>query len=216
MSKISVIIPVYNQEKYIGRCLRSIISQSLDKSLYEIFVINDGSNDKTNDVLLNFKNEINLINNDQNLGLPRSLNKGIIKSKGSLVVRLDSDDYVNTNFLLFLREFILLNPDYDSVASDYYIVNDKEQILSRENCIENPIACGIIFKIEHLISLNLYDEEFLAREEEDLMIRFLQKYNVNRLALPLYRYRKHDNNLTKNAKKMKYFKEKLKSKHQKT
>ncbi len=216
MSKISVIIPVYNQEKYIGRCLRSIISQSLDKSLYEIIVINDGSNDKTNDVLLNFKNEINLINNDQNLGLPRSLNKGIIKSKGSLVVRLDSDDYVNTNFLLFLREFILLNPDYDSVASDYYIVNDKEQILSRENCIENPIACGIIFKIEHLISLNLYDEEFLAREEEDLMIRFLQKYNVNRLALPLYRYRKHDNNLTKNAKKMKYFKEKLKSKHQKT
>ena len=216
MSKISVIIPVYNQEKYIGRCLRSIISQSLDKSLYEIIVINDGSNDKTNDVLLNFKNEINLINNDQNLGLPRSLNKGIIKSKGSLVVRLDSDDYVNTNFLLFLREFILLNPDYDSVASDYYIVNDKEQILSRENCIENPIACGIIFKIEHLISLNLYDEEFLAREEEDLMIRFLQKYNVNRLALPLYRYRKHDNNLTKNEKKMKYFKEKLKSKHQKT
>lgn len=216
MSKISVIIPVYNQEKYIGRCLRSIINQSLDKSLYEIIVINDGSNDKTNDVLLNFKNEINLINNDQNLGLPRSLNKGIIKSKGSLVVRLDSDDYVNTNFLLFLREFILLNPDYDSVASDYYIVNDKEQILSRENCIENPIACGIIFKIEHLISLNLYDEEFLAREEEDLMIRFLQKYNVNRLALPLYRYRKHDNNLTKNAKKMKYFKEKLKSKHQKT
>ena len=216
MSKISVIIPVYNQEKYIGRCLRSIINQSLDKSLYEIIVINDGSNDKTNDVLLNFKNEINLINNDQNLGLPRSLNKGIIKSKGSLVVRLDSDDYVNTNFLLFLREFILLNPDYDSVASDYYIVNGKEQILSRENCIENPIACGIIFKIEHLISLNLYDEEFLAREEEDLMIRFLQKYNVIRLALPLYRYRKHDNNLTKNAKKMKYFKEKLKSKHQKT
>ena len=164
-------------------------------------------------MLLNFKNEINLINNDQNLGLPISLNKGIIKSKGSLVVRLDSDDYVNTNFLLFLREFILLNPDYDSVASDYYIVDDKEQILSRENCIENPIACGIIFKIEHLISLKLYDEEFLAREEEDLMIRFLQKYNVNRLALPLYRYRKHDNNLTKNAKKMKYFKEKLKSKH---
>jgi len=216
MSKISVIIPVYNQEQYIGRCLRSIINQSLDKSYYEIIVINDGSNDKTKDVLLNYENEINLITNDKNLGLPRSLNEGIKKSKGSLIVRLDSDDYVNANFLLFLREFIMLNPDYDSVATDYYIVDDKEQILSRENCIENPIACGIIFKIEHLISLNLYDEEFLVREEEDLMIRFLKKYNVNRLALPLYRYRKHDNNLTKNAEKMNFFKDKLKSKHLKT
>ena len=50
---ISVIVPVYNQKKYIGRCIRSLLSQSLDKNLYEIIVINDGSKDTTAQALKN-------------------------------------------------------------------------------------------------------------------------------------------------------------------
>ncbi len=212
---ISVIIPVFNQEKFIGRCLRSILQQNLDKSLYEVIVIDDGSSDNTSKILKNFKDDINIIINKNNIGLPASLNKAIRTAKGSFIVRLDSDDYVNSNFLLFLREFAIQNPNYDAIASDYYIVNDSEEILSRENSILNPIACGILFKIEHLININLYDEEFSAREEEDLMIRFLKSYNISRLPLPLYRYRKHDNNLTKNKEKMSFFRKKLIEKHSK-
>ena len=61
-SKISI-VPVYNQEKYIGRCLRSLLDQSLEKYNYEIIVINDGSKDKTKFALSLFKDDIKLISN---------------------------------------------------------------------------------------------------------------------------------------------------------
>ena len=63
---ISVIVPVYNQ-KYIGRCIRSLLSQSLEK-FYEIIVVNDGSKDKTDQALSLFKRDINIIKNKKNLG----------------------------------------------------------------------------------------------------------------------------------------------------
>ena len=55
--KISVIIPVFNREKYIARCLRSLLNQSMDRKDYELIVINDGSKDKTKEVLDMFKDE---------------------------------------------------------------------------------------------------------------------------------------------------------------
>ena len=67
---ISVIVATYNQELYIGRCLRSLLSQSLDRDKYEIIVINDGSKKKTNTILSAFKDEINIISNKKNMGLP--------------------------------------------------------------------------------------------------------------------------------------------------
>ena len=73
---ISIIVPVYNRELYIGRCLRSLLDQSLERSKYEIIVIDDGSTDKTSTVLNAFKEEIKLIKNFKNKGL-LSLNKGI-------------------------------------------------------------------------------------------------------------------------------------------
>ena len=55
LPKISIIVPAYNQEKYIGRCIRSLLSQSLSKNKFEIIVINDGSKDKTEQALKLFK-----------------------------------------------------------------------------------------------------------------------------------------------------------------
>ncbi len=213
MSKVSVVITVYNQEKYIGRCLRSIIDQSLKKEFYEIIVIDDHSKDNSISVISKFDKYINLVENSSNMGLPHSLNKGIKKASGSFIVRLDADDYVNHRFLQYLRDLLVANNHMDAVATDYYKVDDNENILSRNNCLTDPIACGIMFRIEQLIEIGLYDESFLSREEEDLRIRFEKKYKIHRLELPLYRYRKHEDNMTNNDGQMKYFLGKLKSKH---
>jgi glycosyltransferase involved in cell wall biosynthesis len=210
---VSIIVPVYNQEKYIGRCLRSLLAQSFPRNEYQIIVIDDGSTDKTSYALELFKNEIVLIRNKVNKGLPYSLNKGIKNTKSKYIVRVDSDDYVNEDFLKFLISYLEQNNYMDAVACDYYKVDNNEDIIERKNFLENPIACGILFRTEHLVDIGLYDEKFLLYEEQDLRIRFLKKYNMSRLELPLYRYRMHETNITHNKKKMAKHLKKLKKKH---
>ncbi len=215
MNKVSVIIPVYNHEKYIARCLRSITSQSLNKNDYEIIVVDDGSTDKTAKAIKPFLREIKLIKNKKNKGLPNALNQGIKKSRSKYIVRLDADDYVNQEFLKFLYLYIQNNEKMHAVACDYYLVDDNEKVISKQNCQKKPIACGIIFKTQNLIDLGLYDEEFLLYEDIDFRKRFKTKFNIHRIPIPLYRYRRHENNITNNKFNQKKFMKKFKKKYRK-
>ena len=210
---ISVIIPTFNQEEFIGRCLRSLFDQSLEIGKYELIVINDGSYDKTSQVLQLYKNDIKIINNKKNKGLPFSINRGISEAKGRFIVRVDSDDYVNRDFLYTLQMFLDSNKDMDAVCCDYYLVNDKEHVIARKDSIKHPIGCGILFRIENLIQLGLYDESFLVHEDQDLRFRFLKKYKIHRIPLPLYRYRKHEKNITNDKVNMHKHYIRFKKKH---
>lgn len=200
--QISVIIPVFNQERFIGRCLRSILSQSMDQKEYEIIVIDDCSTDNTLRALEKFSDQIILLKQSENKGLPTALNTGIKKAKGRFIIRLDSDDYVHFEYLNILSLYMKMNSHVDAVSCDYLEVDDKEEIISRHSHEENPIGCGIMFRIEQLIEIGLYNEEQLWHEERELMDRFLKKFKVSHLQFPLYRYRKHDNNMTKNNEMM--------------
>ena len=211
--EITIIVAAFNEEKYIGRCLRSLLSQNFPRDLFQILVINDGSTDKTSYALELFKEDINIISNNENIGLPASLNKAILNIKSKYFVRVDADDYVSSNFLLFLYEFITLNDNMDAIACDYNLFDDNEKIVSRKNCIDDPIACGILFSTSHIIDIGLYDENFLIWEEKDLRIRFSKKYSIHRLELPLYRYRKHEDNITNNKEESNYYMDNLSLKH---
>ena len=211
--KISVILPVYNQEIRIGRCLRSLMDQSFNRTNYEIIVINDGSKDLSDYALNLFSDEIVMLKNKHNQGLPNALNSGIKASKGKFIVRVDSDDYVNKHFLLMLYEYLFWNKKADAVACDYLLVDDNENLIKRENCKDAPIGCGIMFKKAHLIKIGLYDEDFKINEERDLKKRFENKYKIDRLNIPLYRYRKHDSNMTNDQEAVKYHDMKLEEKH---
>jgi glycosyltransferase involved in cell wall biosynthesis len=210
---VSVIVAAYNQEKFIGRCLRSLLHQTLPQNSYEIIVINDGSTDRTPYALELFHDAVHTITNDQNNGLPASINKGIIAAKAQYIVRVDADDYVNTNFLNFLRFFLDQNSDIDAVACDYWLFNDTEKWLERVDCSQRPIACGIMFRKQQLLDIGMYDESFRCHEDQDLRIRFKKKYAITRLELPLYRYRRHENNLTNNAEAMEHHRQNLIRKH---
>jgi len=210
---ISIIIPAHNQERYIGRCLRSVLNQTYERGNYEIIVIDDASSDRTDYALELFESEIVLIRNEEQLGLPGSLNKGIRKARGRYVIRLDADDYVHAEYLNVLSMHLDLNSQFDAVACDYLLVDDQEDVLKQMNCMDAPIGCGIMFRIDHLIDIGLYDEVFLSREEEDLRIRFEKKYAIERVALPLYRYRRHENNMTNDEDRMNDFAQNLAEKH---
>ncbi len=215
--KLSVLVAAFNQEKYIGRCLRSLLNQTLSHSEYEIIIVDDGSTDRTSYALELFKDPndsvIKILTNNKNLGLPISLNKAIRTSKAKYIVRVDSDDFVNTNFLNFLIEYLETNENVDAVGCDYLLINDVEEVIERRSCIDNPIACGILFRKEHIINIGLYDEKFLYHEDKDFRIRFEKKYKIGHLNIPLYRYRRHDANITNNTKKMRIYHENLIKKH---
>lgn len=210
---ISVIVAAHNQERYISRCLRSLLAQSIAREKFEIVVINDGSTDHTPSVLKEFADEIVLITNESNIGLPASLNKAIRRARAPYVVRVDADDYVNNEFLHLLHGFLRENKYMDAVACDYLLVDEQEEVLARNNCLTDPIACGIMFRTEQLIDIGLYDETFLLHEETDLRMRFLKKHTIHRLELPLYRYRRHANNSTNDAAAMEHHRQRIIEKH---
>ena len=210
---ISVLVPVFNGEKFIGRCLRSLLHQTLSKDKYEIIVINDASTDKTSYALELFKEDIKIITNEKNIGLPASLNKGIAASNSKFLVRVDSDDYVSTHFLEILFEFLYQNEYLHAASCDYVLVDDNEKVLSRKNCIKDPIGCGIMFRTKFLKDIGLYDEDLLRHEDKDLRKRFEKKYKIFRVEMPLYRYRRHRKNITNDKKMMDHHLKKLKKKH---
>ena len=106
MPKFSIIIPVYNVEKYIKKCLDSVFSQSYKD--YEVIVVNDGTKDKSMDIVKNYN--VKIIN-QKNQGLSVARNVGVKKAKGDYLMFLDSDDYWEKDLLKELSKSIKNSPD---------------------------------------------------------------------------------------------------------
>jgi len=215
--KVSVIVAAYNQERFIGRCLRSLLHQSMPHSDYEIIVIDDGSTDRTAYALELFCDPsgsvVKVIRCENNGGLPAAINKGMHEAKAPFVVRVDSDDFVNVNFLNFLNYYLESNEHVDAIACDYLLLDDEENVLERGNSKVAPIACGIMFRKDQLFEIGLYDEAFRYHEERELRVRFEEKYTIHHLELPLYRYRRHENNMTNHRDEMEKYGKRLVVKH---
>ena len=133
MMKLSIIIPVYNVEQYVERCLLSVTGQGISSDEYEIIVVNDGSTDGSlaavEKITENFDN-VRVVS-QENQGLSAARNKGLSIAKGEYVWFVDSDDWIAENCL---SEIIpLLNQDIDCVSFSYcyYIDFSNKQIVSK-------------------------------------------------------------------------------------
>lgn len=194
---VSVIIPAFNAQQYIARAIRSVLSNFTNYK-FEVIIVDDGSTDETEKIISAFGSLVRIIKNDKNYGLPYSLNRAIEASAGRYIIRLDSDDFVNENYVQFHAAFLDLNVDYAAVRSDYILVNENEEIISRASQIEKPIGCAIMFRKEVLKSLGCYNEDLRRDEEVCLLERFNQfEYQMGELNIPLYRYRDTPGSLSK-------------------
>ena len=211
--EVSVVVTVKNAMAYIGRCLRSLINQNFDREKYEIILVNDKSTDKTKEAITPYLGELIYIENKKSLGLPGSLNVGIQQAKGQYIVRVDADDWVHKEYINILYNLLHLSNELDAVACDYYLMDNKQKIISKENCLKTPIGCGIMFRSHHLIEIGLYDNKLMSSGDEDLLIRYKKKYDIFRVPIPLYRYRRHKTNMTNNKKLLKKYEKKLLKKH---
>lgn len=145
-SLISVIVPIYNVEQYLSRCIESIISQTY--SNLEIILVNDGSTDESGKIAERFAEKDNriIVLNQENGGLSAARNTGLRKAKGSYIGFVDSDDYIDPDFYKELLSLIKSNDEVDissgidvGVYDGGLIVEDKsindQIIISREQLI---------------------------------------------------------------------------------
>ncbi|MDD2495121.1 MAG: glycosyltransferase [Tissierellia bacterium] len=212
MEKVTVIIPVYNSEKFLPRCLNSIIKQKYTN--LEIICIDDGSNDNSLKIIKFYQKIDKRIKyyTKENQGVSSSRNLGIKKSSGSYICFLDSDDWVEEDMIYQLVKAIEKNK-VDVVRCNYYInydykinyntgnlfelknklVNDRVNI---NKCIELCISdillsyvhC-IIIKRECLMKLNKFNEDIFFMEDKLFYIDMLSKVDsIYFLDKTLYHY----------------------------
>ena len=104
--KFSIIVPVYNTEKYLKRCLDSIKSQTFKD--YEVIIVNDGSTDNSSDIISKYSYKVI---NQENQGLSMARNNGVKVASGEYLIFLDSDDYIEKDLLKEINNSLTNNPD---------------------------------------------------------------------------------------------------------
>lgn len=127
MLDLSIIVPVYNVEKYIRPCIESIFKQGLDDAVFEVIIVNDGSTDRSMDMISDIicqHDNIKVIN-QENQSLSVARNNGIAVAKGEYIIMPDSDDLLIENSLAPLLD-IALETKVDMVAADFLKMHDEE------------------------------------------------------------------------------------------
>lgn len=171
MPEVSVVIPVYNVEKYLERCLNSVLAQTY--SDYEIICINDCSQDRSGMILEKYMNEypgkIKIQNNNKNLGLGITRNIGMKMAVGKYIMFIDSDDYIKPDYIQRYVECMKLN-DIDLVVGGFIKVRDSSEVIHAVNnsiwsILTYVIACGKMYKKEFLTKNNLQFGDYKCGED---------------------------------------------------
>ncbi len=123
--KYSIIIPVYNVEKYIDRCLKSIMDQSYEK--YEVIIVNDGSPDHSMDIIEKYtkKDKRFKVYTKENGGLSDARNYGVEQATGDIIIFIDGDDYVNPDLLLNINLEFERSRDIEVVRYQLRLVDEN-------------------------------------------------------------------------------------------
>lgn len=171
---ISVIIPIYNVEKYLEKCIKSVINQTYTN--IEIILVNDGSTDKCACICEKYKKIDSriVIINKENGGLSDARNVGIDVSKGEYLAFIDSDDYVSEDYLEYLYKIICENK-VDISVCDFCEVYENENLVNKEE--ENNIK---IFNDAEAIEIMLYQREF----DHSAWGKLYRKYLFDNLRFP--------------------------------
>lgn len=147
MLPISVVMPVYNGEKYIKKTIESILSQTY--SNFELLIIDDCGNDKSMEIVRNTNdNRIRIITNEQNMGIAYSRNVGIKNARGKYIALMDDDDLAPLDRLMLEYNYLEKHKDIDAVGGRYCIINENDEIVEYSpDTLQNPkyIKANLLF-----------------------------------------------------------------------
>lgn len=125
---VSIIIPVYNGEKYIAKCIRSVLAQSYDR--LQIIVVNDGSRDSSADIIMRYagENENIIFIDKENEGVANARNDAVRQASGDYLLFIDADDYIGSGYVEELVECAVKH-NSELVISGYTLVHSDERML---------------------------------------------------------------------------------------
>ncbi len=212
MPAISVIMSIRNDEgNFLSQSIESILNQSFKN--FEFIIILDGSNKITKQKVEYYKNSdprLSIINQN-NLGLTKSLNVAIRKSRADLIVRQDYDDVSELNRLEYLYKYMLKNSDIVLSGSNCIKINEKNSIigkikvesnykkLKKKITYFNPlIHPSVIFRKKILEEFNFYNENYSVSQDYELWSKVSKKYKISNNNSYLLKLRIHKDSISSN------------------
>lgn len=189
--KISIIVPVYNVEKYIEKCLESLANQSMQD--FEIIIVNDGSKDNSEEIIKSFQeNHPNLqikYLKKENGGLASARNYGVKYATGKYISFIDSDDYIDINLYKNLEKY--MDEDIDVIKFKMQTVDKKGNILEKldgpvfEKCTgEEPFEkLYIDDKYLDPACIYLYRREFFIKNKFEYRLRYHEDFGLTSLII---------------------------------
>ncbi|MDR0232182.1 MAG: glycosyltransferase [Dysgonamonadaceae bacterium] len=205
---ITVLAPAYNAEEYISEAIKSVLNQTFTD--FELLIINDGSTDKTEEIILSFEDKrIRYIKNETNLKLIATLNKGIDLARGKYIARMDADDICLPNRFEKQIDFLEKHSDYALCGSWAYLIDSKGKKTGRIKYIDKSkllkisllFSCPIVHPSTMLRTDILqqfkYNPKALHTEDFELWLRIMNAgLRIANIPDFLIKYRWHSTNIS--------------------
>lgn len=213
MSKYSIIVPVYNGEKYLENCLNSIFKQTNQD--FEIICVNDGSTDSSMSILNQYADDIIIIN-QENMGLSIARNNGVKKANGRYLIFIDCDDYIENKLLEKIDIVSKNNPDLIRFGLNEIINDQKQEITAPvfnnlvgfdafKEILKNKYvepACIYAYNKDFYIKNNFEFMPNMYHEDFGLIPKIILKADkVTSINYPGYNYVKRENSITTDPNK---------------
>ncbi len=203
--KVSVLMSVYNSEKYLAQSIESVLNQTFED--FEFIIIDDGSKDLSFDILKSFAAKDNRINisSRENRGIPCTRNEMLNKAQGEFIAVMDSDDIALSDRLALQVAFLQQNPEVVCVSGAFEIIDDCGRFLT---CLELPedddeiqrLALAghssvwhpcAMFRREAALKVGGYEETMPSSHDLDLWLKLGEVGKLANLKTPLLKYRLH-------------------------
>jgi glycosyltransferase involved in cell wall biosynthesis len=208
---ISVIMSVYNGERYLKEAIESILNQTFTD--FEFIIVNDKSTDNSAKIISGFNDpRIVVIENSENIGLTKSLNKALKVARGEYIARMDCDDISLPKRFEIQKKFMDENMNIVLLGGKTIIINNEGTETGKKDVIQNPLELKfrllisnqishstVMFRTAIVIELGGYNEEYRYVQDYELWSRLNKLgYLISNIDEALLKYRFHAESITQN------------------
>lgn len=206
--KVTVMMAVYNAQRYLRQAIESILGQTYAD--FELLIVDDGSSDNSSVIIRSYSDaRIRVLHNESNRGVAYSRKRALLNARGDFVAVLDADDVSSPERLEIQVSFLDTHPDTAAVCSNYEVIDEYGKVLHVDRVVldhlsmkwrllfGNPIAnSSTMFRRIMALEVGGYDEKRLyGTEDYDLWSRLVNRGKINRLDMLLIQYRYHPDSL---------------------